>query len=47
MGYLFMIGLILTLATSFGISMRRDRKRIEKSLTEEKMKAKSFVWRRR
>lgn len=44
MGYLFIIGLILILATFFAISMRRDYKRIEKYLTKEQMKAKSFVW---
>lgn len=47
MGYLFMIGLILILATFFGLSMRRNRKRIEKWLDIEVEKAKAFTWGRR
>ena len=44
MGYLFIIGLILVLATFFAIVMRCDYKRIEKKFTQALIKAKSFKW---
>jgi hypothetical protein len=47
MGYLFIIGLILILATFFGTTMRRNRKRIEKWLDREVEKARSFTWGKR
>ena len=44
MGYLFIIGLILILATFFAILMRRDYRRIKKTANQALAKAKMFTW---
>ena len=44
MGYLFIIGLILILATILAITMLFDYKRIKKKCDHALMKAKSFKW---
>ena len=44
MGYLFIICLILTLATFLAISIQCDYKRIKKKLTQALIEAKLFTW---
>ena len=44
MGYLFIIGLILILATIFAITILFDHKRIKKKANQALVKAKMFAW---
>lgn len=43
MGYIFIIGLIVVLATFFGILMRRDYRRIKKKCDQALIEANSWA----